>query len=168
MSFLIMNKNFYLPLCFVLAACNIKEEAKIADRNLSLNNLLSEFKNMNIGQDYTKLEKEGLVKQIDDTEIIDNCLYAETKDENIDYLVFDNKISTASYQKSEFMGLSVLDLKSKVKDLSLVKIVYDDNTYYLQHQFDNNNGVKFYIVENKVAEVTYGTLDKLKYQEGCS
>jgi hypothetical protein len=56
---------------------------------------------MNIGQDYTKL-KEGLAKQVDDTEIIDNCLYAETKDEKIDYLVFDNKISTASYQKSEF------------------------------------------------------------------
>lgn len=163
-----MNKFFYLPLCLILAACDAKEETKIVDNNYSLNNLLSEFKNMNIGQDYTKLEKEGLVKQVDDTEIIDNCLYAETKDENIDYLVFDNKISTASYQKSEFMGLPVADLKSKVKDLSLVKSAYDDNTYYLQHQFDNNNGVKFYIVESKVAEVTYGTLDKLKYQEGCS
>ncbi|WP_419274076.1 hypothetical protein [Acinetobacter beijerinckii] len=151
-----------------MIACKAKEETKIVDNDYSLNNLLFEFKNMNIGQDYTKLEKEGLAKQVDDTEIIDNCLYAETKDEKIDYLVFDNKISTASYQKSEFMGLSVLDLKSKVKDLSLIKSAYDDNTYYLQHQFDNNNGVKFYIVENKVAEVTYGTLDKLKYQEGCS
>ena len=163
-----MNKKIIFLLCLILAACDAKEETKIVDNNYSLNNLLSEFKNMNIGQDYTKLEKEGLAKQVDDTEIIDNCLYAETKDENIDYLVFDNKISTASYQKSEFMGLPVLDLKSKVKDLSLVKSAYDDNTYYLQHQFDNNNGVKFYIVENKVAEVTYGTLDKLKYQEGCS
>ncbi|ENW06048.1 hypothetical protein [Acinetobacter beijerinckii] len=163
-----MYKLCIFPLCFIMIACNAKEETKIVDNDYSLNNLLFEFKNMNIGQDYTKLEKEGLAKQVDDTEIIDNCLYAETKDEKIDYLVFDNKISTASYQKSEFMGLSVLDLKSKVKDLSLIKSAYDDNTYYLQHQFDNNNGVKFYIVENKVAEVTYGTLDKLKYQEGCS
>lgn len=69
----------------ILAACDAKEETKIVDNNYSLNNLLSEFKNMNICQDYTKLEKEGLVKQVDDTEIIDNCLYAETKDENIDY-----------------------------------------------------------------------------------
>ncbi|MBJ9986257.1 hypothetical protein IAE19_12525 [Acinetobacter sp. S40] len=163
-----MYKLYIFPLCFIMIACNAKQETKTVDNNYSLNNLLSEFKNMNIGRDYTKLEKEGLVKQVDDTEIIDNCLYAETKDENIDYLVFDNKISTASYQKSEFMGITAADLKSKVKDLSLVKSAYDDNTYYLQHQFDNNNGVKFYIVENKVAEVTYGTLDKLKYQEGCS
>lgn len=151
-----------------MIACNAKEGTKTVDNNYSLNNLLSEFKNMNIGQDYTKLAKEGLVKQVDDTEIVDNCLYAETKDENISYLVFDNKLSTASYQKSEFMGLPVADLKSKVKDLSLVKSAYDDNTYYLQRQLDSNNGVKFYIVENKVTEVTYGTLDKLKYQEGCS
>lgn len=163
-----MYKLCIFPLCFIMIACNSKEETKTVDNNYSLNNLLSEFKNMNIGQDYTNLEKEGLVKQVDDTEIIDNCLYAETKDENIDYLVFDNKISTASYQKSEFIGIPAADLKSKIKDLSLVKSAYDDNTYYLQHQFDNNNGVKFYIVENKVAEVTYGTLDKLKYQEGCS
>lgn len=65
------------------------------------------------------------------------------------------------------MELPVLDLKSKIKDLSLVKSVYDDNTYYLKHQFDNKNGVKFYIVDNEVAEVTYGIFDKLKYQEGC-
>jgi hypothetical protein len=163
-----MYKLFIFPLCFILIACNIKEEIKIVDSNSPLNALLFEFKNMDIGQDYTKLEIEGLVKQVDDTEIIDNCLYAETKDETISYLVFDNQISTASYKESEFMGLSVADLKLKVKELSLVKSAYDDNTYYLQHQFDNDNGVKFYIVENKVVEVTYGTLDKLKYQEGCS
>lgn len=163
-----MYKLCIFPLCFIMIACNAKEETKIVDNNYSLNNLLSEFKNMNIGQDYTKLEKEGLVKQVDGTEIIDNCLYAETNDENISYLVFDNKLSTATYSKSEFMGTSVVDLKSKFKDLGLVKSAYDDNTYYLQHQFDKNNGAKFYIVENKVVEVTYGTLDKLKYQEGCS
>ncbi|MHA3893142.1 hypothetical protein [Acinetobacter sp. GXMZU3951] len=163
-----MYKLCIFPLFFILIACNVKEETKIVDNNFLLNSLLSEFKNMDIGEDYIKLEKEGLVKQVDDTEIIDNCLYAENKDENISYLVFDNKLSTASYQKSAFKGLSVEDLKSKVKDLILVKSAYDENTYYLQHQFDNNNGVKFYIVENRVAEVTYGTLDKLKYQEGCS
>jgi hypothetical protein len=105
---------------------------------------------------------------VNDTEIIDNCLYAENTNENITYLVFDNNISTASYQQSEFMGLNVENLKSKIKDLKLVRSAYDDNTYYLQHQFDSNNGVKFYIAEQKVVEVTYGTLDKLKYQEGCS
>jgi len=163
-----MYKLYIFPLCFIMIACNAKEKTKIVDNNSSLNSLLSEFKNMNIGQDYNKLEKEGLVKQVDDTEIIDNCLYAETKDEKIDYLVFNNKISTALYQKSEFVGLPVTDLKSRIKDLSLVRNAYDDNTYYLQYKFNNNDGVKFYIVENKVAEVTYGSLDKLKYQEGCS
>ena len=163
-----MYKLCFFPLFFILIACGVKEEIKTVKGDNSLNILLSEFDNMSIGQDYTKLEKEGLLKQVDDTEIIDNCLYAETNDENISYLVFDNKLSTATYSKSEFMGISVVDLKSKVKDLGLVKSAYDDNTYYLQHQFDKNNGVKFYIVENKVVEVTYGTLDKLKYQEGCS
>lgn len=60
-----MYKLCIFPLCFIMIACNAKEETKIVDNDYSLNNLLFEFKNMNIGQDYTKLEKEGLAKQVD-------------------------------------------------------------------------------------------------------
>lgn len=163
-----MFKLLVLPLFFILTACNLQERNTTIDENISLYNAVYEFKNMSIGQNYTRLKEEGIVKQVADTEVVDGCLYAETKDENVFYLVFDNKISTASYQKSKFIGLSVDELKSKIKDLSLIKSAYDDNTYYLQYQFDSYNGVRFYISENKVVEVTYGILDKLQYQEGCA
>lgn len=95
-------------------------------------------------------------------------MYAENKMRNIDYLVFDKTISTATYLNSSFLGMSSSDLKSKIKDFKLIKSEYDENTYYLQYDIDESYGVKFYLANEKVIEVTYGLLDKLQYQEGCS
>lgn len=165
-----MYKLIYLPFILILTACNANElvESRSDDNTGKNKIILSEFSKMNIGSNFEQFSKKGEIKQIDNTDIIDNCMYAENKMRNIDYLVFDKTISTATYLNSSFLGMSSSDLKSKIKDFKLIKSEYDENTYYLQYDIDESYGVKFYLANEKVIEVTYGLLDKLQYQEGCS
>ncbi|QIO10148.1 hypothetical protein [Acinetobacter lanii] len=165
-----MYKLFFLPFFLILTACNANElvESRSDDNNEENKIILSEFSKMNIDSNFDQFSKKGEIKQVDNTEIIDNCMYAENISGNIDYLVFDKRISTATYLKSSFLGMSSSDLKLKIKHLKMINSEYDEDTYYLQHNIDESYGVKFYLVNEKVIEVTYGVLDKLQHQEGCS
>lgn len=165
-----MLKSIIFPLILILSACNTKDlvELPSSDNDEPNKKILSEFAGMDIGSDFKVLSKNGEISQVENTDVIDNCMYAENKKRNIDYLVFDNNISTATYSDSVFLGMNSLELKSKISNLKLIKNEYDENTYYLQNNLDQYHGVKFYVVDDKVIEVTYGLLDKLQYQEGCS
>ncbi|WP_104499352.1 hypothetical protein [Acinetobacter indicus] len=163
-----MYKLMFFSLILILTACNSNEVVGLSNNNEVKKTIISEFSKMNIGGDFKLFSKSGEIKKIENTDIVDNCLYAESKDGDVDYLVFSNKISTATYLNSVFLGINSSELKSKINDLSLIRSEYDEATYYLQYDLDERYGVKFYLVDDKVIEVTYGLLDKLQYQEGCS
>lgn len=163
-----MYKLIFSSLILIITACNTNEVVGLSGNNKVKKTIISEFAKMNIGGDFKLLSKSGEIKKIENTDIVDNCLYAESKNGDIDYLVFSNKISTATYFNSVFLGINSSELKSKINDLSLIKSEYDKATYYLQYDLDKKYGVKFYLVDDKIIEVTYGLLDKLQYQEGCS